>query len=278
VFVLTHLGMGDHITAIGLIRYLSTYYDEVVIFYLKEYLGLKKYNRNYENLRLIYEDDPCISFYACDNFINLENHNYDINKVNEIIRDCANCTAYEFIDTGWWNGKYLNLSRVPLAYYQQLNYDYKIFRNYYHIPEKEEYTQLYMLLKNQEPNYAFVHNFSDRGLQFTMEEVEQKMQVTKNEIFFVNPNFNCYEPGSDRHELANKLIGHLIPYYIEIIKNSKFNLLCDSAFFCMAVNLDINHDNNFFLSNTQTNYDFLFEDEMTKNKFRDINSTRVIGL
>jgi len=252
VFVLTHLGLGDHITAIGLIRYLSTYYDKVVVFYLK---------KNYENLRLLYEDDPDISFYHCDNFV------IPCDVYQKEIFDSITGN-HPLIVIGNWYSRF-NVYRAPLAFYQQINYNESIFRNYYHIPEKEEYTQLYMLVKNQEPHYAFIHNTSDRGVQFTIEEAEQKMGMSRNDIFFVNPNFNCYEPGTDRHELASKLIGHLVPYYMELIKNSKINFLCDSVFFCMAMNLGIKHDNNFFLTNKNSNYDFLFEEGMVRNRFQN---------
>ena len=53
--VLSHQGLGDIITSIGLVRYLSTCYDEVLV--------LCK-NHNMKNIELFYEDDPSISFFT----------------------------------------------------------------------------------------------------------------------------------------------------------------------------------------------------------------------
>ena len=50
-FVLTHLGLGDNITAIGAVRYLSTCYDKVLVV-CKE--------KNKRNMELFYGDDESI--------------------------------------------------------------------------------------------------------------------------------------------------------------------------------------------------------------------------
>jgi len=55
---------------------------------------------------------------------------------------------------------------------------------------------------------------------------------------------------------------------MEIIKKSNYNIVCDSSFFCMAINLKIRHDNNYYVSNN--NYDFLYENVPNKKKFYNL--------
>ena len=75
-FVLTHLGLGDNITAIGMVRYLSTCYDEVVVV-------CKNQNKN--NVELFYKDDNNIKIYNVDDYKNISpNHKFDIKKFNKI--------------------------------------------------------------------------------------------------------------------------------------------------------------------------------------------------
>ena len=54
-FVLTHLGLGDNITSIGAVRYLSTCYDRVIVV-CKE--------KNKKNMELFYSDDESIEIYS----------------------------------------------------------------------------------------------------------------------------------------------------------------------------------------------------------------------
>jgi len=56
-FVLTHLGLGDNIHAIGMIRYLSTCFDKI-------YVVCKQ--RNSVNMKVIYSDDCSIELYAIE--------------------------------------------------------------------------------------------------------------------------------------------------------------------------------------------------------------------
>jgi len=78
-FVLTHLGLGDNITAIGAVRYLSTCYDKVLV------VCKGKYKKNME---LFYEDDETIELYPVIDAINISpNHRFDINTFKNITKN-----------------------------------------------------------------------------------------------------------------------------------------------------------------------------------------------
>ena len=50
------------------------------------------------------------------------------------------------------------------------------------------------------------------------------------------------------YDLADLFVNHKLSYYVEIIKNSKYNIFTDSSFMCLAINLEIIHDNNYYVS------------------------------
>ena len=59
-FVLSHLGLGDNITFIGAVRYLSTCYDKVIVVCK---------NKNVNNVKLFYSDDPDIEIFQIDDHL-----------------------------------------------------------------------------------------------------------------------------------------------------------------------------------------------------------------
>ena len=59
-FFLGHLGLGDNITCIGIVRYLREKYDTVKVVCKEKYQ---------ENLELIYSDDDNITYCVDDDFV-----------------------------------------------------------------------------------------------------------------------------------------------------------------------------------------------------------------
>jgi hypothetical protein len=249
-FVLTHLGLGDNITSIGLVRYLSTCFDKVIVVCKA---------RNYENIKLMYEDDQDITFYLV--------------KSDDDISPAFGCNAdffrkvtegYTVFTTGSHSSLSFNIDRVPLAFYEQMNLDVNIFWRYFHIPEREESRSLANLIKDKE--YAFVHNQSSRRLEFTIDDIEKRFKISKDETLLINPNYNCYHSSHPFFKLANKFIDHPLLYYVDSIKKATYNIMCDSSFFCLAMHLDTCHKNNYVIA--QKNYNFLFAESRLRTKFR----------
>lgn len=252
-FVLTHLGLGDNITAVGLVRYLSTFYDEILVV-------CKQHNKN--NCELFYQDDDSIKIYAIpnDEFISPK-HGFDINKFNEITND------YEVYMIGCHNlqNKKCNYNNLPFCFYEQINLDPQIFWDYFYIPIPEQSYLLYEKIKDFK--YAFIHNTSSTGLVFSIETVEKNLNIDRNNVLFINPNINCYQSDHKFYDIANYFIGHKLSMYIETIKNANYNVLSDSSFFCIAINLDLKNDCNYFKSRDNRNY-LLYCDNY---KFKNVN-------
>lgn len=253
-FVLTHLDLGDNISSIGLVRYLSTCFDQIIVVCKCE---------NYENLELIYQDDPDIQLYSVNSDHDISvSFGCDIHLFQKITEGC------KVITTGYHNDTLFDVNCSPLSFYKQIDLGDDIFWDYFHIPEKKEYVELYNHVKDID--YAFIHDQSSCGLNFSIDDIEKKMQINRDQILFINPNYNCYDCKHPFYELANKFIKYPLPYYMEIIKKSNYNIVCDSSFFCMAINLEIQHDNNYLYSDND--YDFLFENAIpNKKKFINLN-------
>ena len=245
-FVLTHLGLGDNITAIGMVRYLSTCYDEVVVVCK---------NRNKKNMELFYQDDDSIKIYNVENDKNISpRYGFNINKFKQITKGysvylCGNHN----LSKKKWTGV------LPLCFYEQIDLDPQIFWNYFYVPIINEAKKLYDEVLNKK--YVFVHNTSSTGKVFNINFVEEKLNLDRNEILFINPNLNSYTENHEFFDLANKFLGHKLSYYTEIIKNAEYNIVCDSSFMCMAINLELKNNNNYYYSRDNRSYDKLYSDK-----------------
>lgn len=250
-FVLTHLGLGDNITAIGMVRYLSTCYDEVIVV-------CKENNR--KNIELFYEDDDSIKILAVENDRNISpRYGYNLDLFKEMTKD------YTVYACGFHNLQGKKWGSIPFSFYTQLDLDHQHFWNYFHINKLDISVELYEGLKGMD--YAFIHNTSSNGQVYSIDFVEDKLKLNKNELLFINPNINCYDETHKYYELAKSFIGHRLPAYTSIIENAKYNIFSDSSFMCMAINLEIKNDNNFYVSRSKHSYP-LYEPEY---KFKNVN-------
>lgn len=260
-FVLTHLGLGDNITSIGMVRYLSTCYDEVLVV-------CKTHNK--KNLELIYSDDTSIKIYDVENDKNISprfGYNQELFKKQTKDYDLYLCGLHNLYM------KYCDYKKLPFCFYEQMNIDSNIFWEYFYISNIKEGINLYNKIGGIE--YIFVHNTSSEGEVFDIKLIETKLKLSKKEILFINPNKNFYELDEEYYNIAKKFIGYNLPLYIEIIKNSKYNILCDSSFMCMAINLDIKTDKNYYISRNNSSYDFIYSNDyifknLKRKKFIDL--------
>lgn len=242
-YIVTHQGLGDNITAIGMVRYLSTCYDQVIV-------PCKR--KNYDNLKLFYEDDPTIVLEPFDDeFSTLNKQKLDDKKKTMNLYVC-----------GCHNG-FTNFNELPFCFYSNVNIDHQFFWNYFYVPIYK-YCELHNEVKNLE--YVFVHNFGSQGKVFDDKYVTDKLGLDKNNILFVNPNENMYTIGHKFYEIANKFVGKLLIHYANVIINAKYVILTDSSFFCMALNLDMNTNECYYVSRNNKNYDYLYNAEYIFDK------------
>jgi hypothetical protein len=260
-FILTHLGLGDHITSMGIVRYYATKYDELHV------VCKKKYE---DNLRLFYKDDITIKIFPIDTrnikdddisshfgFSKKSNATYIYN--NEI---------YDLITTGMHGPINTKSYNIPFCFYQDVQLDFDIFWEYSHIIDTQEANDLYnLLIKNNVSDYILIHNSSSRGNAFLIEEIENKGNLDRNKILFINTERNVYLHGHPFYELANKFVMKPLVFYKNVIINASQIYVSDSCIFCLCLVLNIKTDKCYII-NKGWGYEYIFTEQYKFNPQR----------
>jgi len=243
-FVLTNLGLGDNITAIGAVRYLSTCYDKVFVV-CKE--------KNKRNMELFYGDDETIELYPVVN----DNHisprmGFNYNSFKQITKNmdlylagahCLTKQCQPFTD-------------LPFNFYRDMGINEKYYREYFHINIPQESKILFNKLKNV-GKYIFIHNSASTGEVFKIGEMEKKFGFNKNRTLVVNPCSNMYNKNDSFYILAQSFINHPLPFYVDVIINANKVIMTDSSFFCIAINLPLIAKEIYLKSRDNRDYSYL---------------------
>lgn len=236
VVVFTHLGLGDNITAIGMVRYLSTCYDKVIV--------IAKSN-NSKNVESFYCDDPSIEVHSVPGDPSPRSY-VGFNTLSQG-KDVVLCGVHA--------GKPIH--DLPFCFYHDANVPLSTFWEYFYIPESEN--DLYHCVEGNE--YVFVHNTSSTGKVFDLETVEEKCHFNRDDILVINPCYNTYTKGHKFYDVAEKFAMAGLTAYINTIKNAKIVILSDSSFLSMALNLDIKTTQCYYKARGNGDYDYLFTDK-----------------
>ncbi len=251
-FVLTHLGLGDNITAIGAVRYLSTCYDKVLV------VCKEKYKKNME---LFYDDDETIEIYPVinDKYISPK-YGYPYEKFKEITKNMDLYLAGGHCITKKSNA-YIDL---PFNFYRDMNINEKFFWTYFHVNIPSESKSLFNKLKGS--NYIFIHNTSSTGNAFSIVDIENKLKFNKQEILVIDPNNNIYNKTDPFFELANEFLYHPLAFYIDVIINATKIIMTDSSFFCLSLNLPIKTNELYLKSRDNRDYSHFYKKEYYNTK------------
>ena len=238
-FFLGHLGLGDNITCIGIVRYLREKYDIVMV--------VCKYKYK-ENLELIYSDDDNIKIFA----VNSDNN---ISPAYGVSPDYfkAITNGYDIYMAGFHKHGFNikmgdnKLYDLPFSFYDDCNVPYSAFWNYFHIPIFKKTQELYEKIKHIK-KYVFAHNITSQGKVFDVNFIEKKLNISKEKILIINPCENMYSKGEEFYELAQLFVGLKLPYYIKTIENAWKIIITDSSFMCMSINLELDAEECYIYS------------------------------
>lgn len=261
-FVLTHLGMGDMIDCVGMIRYLSIQYDIVDV------VCKNKYKNNVEQ---IFNDDKNIHIINVEEDCDISpNYGYPKKLYENIVKDydkvylCGNHLKMRNKD-----GDYVKL---PFEFYEDINLDNSIYWDYFHISAPDNSKLLYNNLKNKK--YIFIHDTSSLGKIFNIEEYEDSLDINDDDYIYINPCTNLYNKDHKYYDLCEKFINLPLFDYIDTIKNAYLIIITDSAFFSLSVQLEINTDKCYYITRYISRYVF-WDDEYI---FKNLNRKRFILL
>jgi hypothetical protein len=220
--------MGDSLTAIGAVRYLSTCYDQVD-FVVRE--------SNRHNVQKILQDDPSIHVVGVSGDVDISPKFGCPKEVFD-----ARTQGYDLFISGIHrlDGCH-DLSLIPFSFYRDFGVPETTFWDYFHVAEYIESTQMYEAWKARlgDLPYLFIHNETSNGVMFSAVDVEERFGVSRDKVLFVNAASNIYPVGHHFHDLAQMWVGLAMPLYRVLIQRASGVMVTDSSFYCFALNIGV---------------------------------------
>lgn len=219
-FVLTHLGLGDMITANGIVRHLSTRYEKVIVVCKSKYL---------KNVTEMYSDDPTIDFYPIENDNDISPR-FGANPalINRIKKTAdIYCTG---LHTQSPTIKYL-----PFSFYNDVQLPPSVFWHSFHIPTTTRSKLLYEHLTTRD--YIFIANSASTGDVFTNEQILSNFRIDPNHTLILNTTKNFYSPEHPFYEVAQPFVMALLVDYKTSLEHASKIVVSDSSLFCLAMNI-----------------------------------------
>ena len=250
-FFFGHLGLGDMIGCMGLIRYLSTKYDLVRVVCFR---------RNYNTFQSMVSDDPVIQPYVIDslNELRINDLESSLERFKSIVGNAhVYCAGEEVF------GKEPEIYYIPFCFYDDCKIPREMFWSYFHIAFSPEAKELAHRVEGIE--YAFIHSQSSNGPLFHVEVAESLMEKSKDDVLIIDCNKNVYEEGHKWYDLAQQFVNRPMSFYTNTLSGASYICVSDSSLFCMAIHMDIpNAKQCWYLSRSDENYSYYFNDEVVK--------------
>ena len=254
LYFLSHNGLGDNITNIGALRYLSKYY--IKIFFLCKKIHEENLKIIFKNTNIIpypfkgeYEYDECpkiihkaiidnedvmicgVHKYIHKNVVTIKelldykpnNSNYNTDITYTISFDPINNTFIKQTET---------LSFIH-EFYRDINLDTSIYVEFFDIPSDQISTTLWNNIKNFN-NIIFVHSSSSTNFEVKM-PIDK--YVNDDQSIIICANKNLYPSSSNLYKTANIYVNLPIQSYIDIIKHANMIFVVDSCFTCIVLPL-----------------------------------------
>ena len=256
--VLGHLGMGDILDVTGLIRYLSTKYDKVVV--------IAKDNYSLKNVKQMFSDDDSIDIFKVKDDRAISPAYGASHRVFNKMFKGYNQYLLGFHQHGLRHN--FKSADLPFSFYDDVQVPHNVFWDYFHVNVPDKSSELFNILKEENINdYVFIHNSCSFGDIFTSEYTEEKLNINKNEILFINPCTNMYNEDHKYFKIAEKMKDHLLLDYVDLIEKARSIILTDSGFFSLAIHLKIVTNECYFFSRENETYNYTY-DHICSDKYK----------
>ncbi len=227
VCFLGHTELGDMINTIGAVRYLATLYDEVRIPVRERYI---------ENMRLLYADDPCITFYPISNDLCIYgSRGYKPDLLAQLT------DGYEVVAAGVNTHSYgktpSTYDALPFNFYADAGLSIDVFWKYSHYAHCPHSKPLADKLAGIP--YIFIQANSRNGPCFITEQIEAYFEIDRATTLIIDADKNNYTPEHPWHALAEQFVYKPLAYYRETIMNADRVIVCDSSLMCYSIQLPI---------------------------------------
>lgn len=242
VYFLGHLGLGDNITMIGFVRYLSLFYDQV-------YVISKKYNA--KNVKSFYSDDPSIQV------IEIDTNKYPEPLIlQSLLSSLSSIFDQDVFVSGICHTKYFKSKikhpfflksqyqpnpRITYKhisdFYQDLNIDANVYHEYFYLPITEGAVRLLKKISKFSMIVFCQTVSSNKTIEINIDEYKNQ-----DSTIVVDSNKNLYSNlDGEKYNIANSLLNHPILDYLLIIQNADVIKVVDSSFSCMIMPLLISN-------------------------------------
>jgi hypothetical protein len=239
------------ITANGMVRYLSTSYDEVTVVCKRKYA---------ENIKLIYGDDPSIKLLEVT----------DDKEISPVSGGPSVISKFQTLTEGstvFFTGEHrLNVRTVPydfayipFSFYLDAGLVPTIFWDYFHCATNIESESLYTTVKGQD--YIIVHSSTSRGPAFTVKQIQERFGYNPDTTLYLDLNTNVYQPGHKFYEQAQKFVNKPLVFYKDTIIHASAVLVADSSIFCFAMQLPIETSECYIMSRDGRDYSYIWNSE-----------------
>ena len=228
-YLLSHNGLGDNITMISAIRFLTQFYQKI-FFICKD--------RNKENVKLFFNESVVVLPF---------NQNNEFTECSDIIKnvdikdDILICGFHKTYLTSRINNPKLleykknNDYKIRFSFikkfYEDIGLDLSIYYNYFDISSSLTSNKLYQEISHYK--IAFFHTQSSDG-EINIENIISSFK-SKSEYIVICANKNVYKlEEEEKFSIAAKYVNEKIAYYIDIIKNADVIHVIDSCFTCIV--------------------------------------------
>jgi len=220
VFFYGHLGLGDMFWMNGAVRYLSTLYDIV-------YIVCKK--RNEKNVRMMYRDDPDIILYVIEDDYQVQ----PFSSVSQMIKTKYNC---DILSCGFHVlNKQPRIYDFPNCFYDDINFDRSIRKDYFYIQPTEEGYNLLKEIKQLNVPYIVLHQESS-GNKIN---ISDKFMLT--DMLILDLNKNLYPSTHKYYNVANLVVNKPLIDYIQLFENAEELHMIESSGYCLATHCNLSN-------------------------------------
>ena len=253
-YILSHNGLGDNITMIGAVNFLTQYYENV-------YLLCK--DNNAKNVATFFQDKS-IHIMPFDG-------KYEFYWTTRILEEASENTSNDIFIAGFVHKNRLKLQRVTNQKFLQYKPDDKHYivkwahiRDFYHDIglDLSVYYEYFHILSPSIPSIPSIHDpIEKHNIVFAhTKEIDNEIQIPNAISKYINDentiiicaNKNVYPNGHSKYELANQYVNIPIVNYIDIIKRATEIHIVDSCFSCIVYPLQ---QTNRLSATTVTIYD-----------------------
>jgi len=239
----SHLGIGDMVVMSGAVRYLSLKYHKIYVVCKDIY---------YNNMKMMYQDNNNIEL------MNIDSKN-EKESLWKLIQDCEK-QEYDIHLSGIHKNKSFHSNDIHKSFYNDLNLDISIMKDYFSIAFNIESINLYKLLEKN-MKYVFIHS------QSSNKEISIDIQNFKDQnILIINPNKNMYNINDNFFVLANKFINKPLFLYTDVIQHASELHVVDSSFSCIAAlmkNFNSSQKKYLYTRQKHSRYNSLFDHTWT---------------